>query len=127
LLENGASGTLGAAVPLLAMAAVIRELENALEASASEKLARNCPAARSHAPAGAIGQAGRIARKIATEDLLSAKDCAQAKEPAKELMSARNRAILTLAQFSKTGQNGQSVPSRAAQAGLQIRIANSLY
>ena len=99
LPENGAPGTLGAAAQFLAMAGVIRELENASEVSVWEKQERNCPAASRHAHAGASGRAGPIARKIATEDLLGARDCAQEKELAKELMSVKNRAIPTLALF----------------------------
>jgi hypothetical protein len=99
LLENGAPGTLGAAAQFLAMADSIRELENVSAVSAWEKQERNCPAASRHAPAGASGRAGPIARKIATEDLLGARDCAQEKELAKELMSVKNRATPILALF----------------------------
>jgi hypothetical protein len=99
LLENGAPGTLGAAAQFLAMAGVIRELENVSEVSAWEKQERNWPAARRHAPAGASGRAGPTARKIATADLLGARDCAQEKELAKELMSVKNRATPILALF----------------------------
>ena len=89
----------GAAAQFHAMVGAIREQENASEESASGKRGKNCPAASPHAPAGASGRTGLIARKIVTEDLLAGRDCVQEKELAKELMSVKNPAILTLARF----------------------------